>query len=138
MDPRLMALLDGIVPPRGDLPGAGGLDLQGAVMADARGSGREEDLHAILGELPEGIGSMSPLERDACLRAVAERAPIPFASVVNMVYTAYYTDPRVLHALEQRTGYQASPPQPNGYRLASFDDQLLERARQRAPMWRRA
>lgn len=138
MDDRLAALLDGIVPPRSDLPGAGGLGLDQAVTADARESGRVGDLDSVLAMLPEGIARMSPLARDGCLREVAEAAPMAFASVVNMAYTAYYTDPRVLRALQERTGYQASPPQPNGYRLPSFDDQVLERARQRAPMWRRA
>ena len=74
----------------------------------------------------------------ALLRTIADVLPRPFTSVINMAYTAYYTDPRVLHALQSRTGYQATPPQPAGYQLAEFDTALLERVRARPPLWRRA
>lgn len=137
-DARLPWLLDGIVPPRDELPGAGGLGLGEAVIADAEGSARRADLDAILSSLPEGSVECSPGERDALLRQVESEHRVAFQSVVNMAYTAYYTDPRVLHALQQRTGYQAAPPQPHGYALDSFDEQLIERVRQRPAMWRRA
>lgn len=137
MDSRLIALLDGIVPPRDDLPGAGGLMLGDAVIADAQENSRVADLEEILGSLPEGCAELSPVERDALLRQVEAQHPRAFQSLVNMAYTAYYTDPRVLHALQQRTGYQASPPQPGGYVLDGFDERLLERVRQRPAMWRR-
>lgn len=137
MDPRLPALLDSVIPPREDLGGAGGLGLADAVVADAQGTSRGRDLILVLGLLPEGFEDLAVSDRHACLQGVAEQHPRPFATVVNMVNTAYYTDPRVLHALQARTGYQASPPQPQGYALEQFDELMLQRVRQRGPMWRR-
>ena len=142
--PALIALLDGIIPPRPgtdsspDLPGAGGLGLAPAVLADAAASQRQADLDEVLSHLPEDITDLDPLARDAVLRTIADAHPRPFASVINMAYTAYYTDPRVLHALQARTGYQATPPQPGGYDLDAFDPALLDRVRTRPPLWRRA
>ena len=144
MTPDLIALLDGIIPPRPatgaapDLPGAGGLGLAAAVLDDAAASNRQADLDEVLGRLPAGFTDLDPRAREAALRTVADALPRAFASVINMAYTAYYTDPRVLHALQARTGYQATPPQPGGYPLDEFDPALLERVRTRPPLWRRA
>ncbi len=137
MDSRLPALLDSIVPPRDHLAGAGGLGLAGAVVADAQGTSRDHDLAVVLAALPVGFENLPAPDSYACLQAVEDQYPKSFATVVNMVNTAYYTDSRVLQALEARTGYQASPPQPQGYVLEQFDEQMLQRVRQRAPMWRR-
>lgn len=134
----LIALLDGIVPPRDDLAGAGGLGLADAVLADASASERTGDLEAILDRVPAGFASLDGVAREAALRAIADRAAREFASVVNLAYTAYYTDPRVLHALQARTGYLAGPPQPEGYRLDGFDEAMVQRVRERGPIWRRA
>jgi hypothetical protein len=142
--PALIALLNGIIPPRPatgtspGLDGAGDLGLAPAVLADAAASQRQADLAQILTRLPADIADLDPHAREVVLRALAEELPRPFASVINMAYTAYYTDPRVLHALQRRTGYQATPPQPGGYDLAAFDPALLERVRTRPPLWRRA
>jgi len=56
------------------------------------------------------------------------------------VYTAYYTDPRVLAQIHAATGYNAVPPQPQGYALepfGAFDESLLEPVREMQPIWRR-
>jgi hypothetical protein len=137
MDPRLPSLLDSVIPPRDHLAGAGGLGLADAVAADAQEASRGRDLGLVLSLLPEGFASLPDADRYACLQSVAEQHPRSFATVVNMVNTAYYTDSRVLQALQARTGYRASPPQPQGYALEQFDEQMLQRVRQREPMWRR-
>lgn len=135
-DPRLEAVLDTIVPARGEIPGAGGLGLGSSVLADARANGTVADLVAVLDLLPTEFADLDALARESALRTIEESEPEAVASVVNMAYTAYYTQPRVLEGISERTGYNPGPPQPSGYVLDPFDPALLEPVLERAPLWR--
>lgn len=135
-DPRLAAVLDTIVPARGGIEGAGGLGLAGSVLADAQANDTVADLIAVLDALPSQFASLDAGARESALRAIEATDPESVASVVNMVYTAYYTQPHVLAGISERTGYNPGPPQPSGYVLDSFDPTLLEPVRERSPLWR--
>lgn len=133
---QLDAVLDTIVPPRGELPGAGGLGLTAAVVADATTTGHLDDIAVVLRELPLDFIASQPSVRESALRDIERFAPQSFAMVVNMVYTAYYTLPQVLTGISERTGYNPGPPQPSGYSMTPFDAELLAPVRDRAPLWR--
>lgn len=133
---QLDAVLDTIIPARGELPAAGTLGLASAVMTDARTSGHLEDIVMVLEALPADFVAREPSARELVLRDIERSVPQAFAMVVNMVYTAYYTQPKVLAGISERTGYNPGPPQPRGYTLAPFDDALLAPVRDRAPLWR--
>jgi hypothetical protein len=135
-DSKLTAVLDALVPSRGDLPGAGELGLASAVVEDARDTGQLEILEGFLSRLPDDFDSSDVGKREQMLRSIESDNPGDFGSVVNMAYTAYYTDPRVLGDLSERTGYNPGPPQPDGYVLEAFDPQLLDPVRGRPPIWR--
>ena len=135
-DVRLELVLDTIVPPRGELPGAGSLGLAHAVLDDARATGHLDDVTAVLEALPADFADQDPQTRETTLRAIERATPQAFAMVVNMAYTAYYTQPQVLAGISARTGYNPGPPQPSGYHLEPFDERLLTPVRDRAPLWR--
>ena len=133
----LRAVLDRLLPAYDDLPGAGGMDLDDAVVTDATGwqPGRAA-LPRVLASLPDDFVDRDEPGQVAALRGVESQHGEAFGVVVNLAYNAYYTDERVRAMIERRTGYAARPPQPRGYELPPFDESVLERARTRAPFWR--
>ena len=138
-DSVLSAVLDTVLPPNGELPGAGGLGLaasyrQGAAQAPHLGASAA----AVLVALPEGFVGSATEEREAVLRRAEEEDPQSFAALLNLAYNAYYTDQRVLERIESLTGYAARPPQPEGYELEPFDERVLAQVKERAPFWREA
>ena len=72
--------------------------------------------------------------REDVLRAVEEAEPAFFAALVEHTYRGYYTYPRST----PRSATQSRPPQPLGYQLAPFREELLTLQRGREPFWRRA
>jgi hypothetical protein len=140
----LAAVLDRIVPPNGDVPGAGALGVGDAIERTLAGSAPLRRL--ILDGLvevdvaagPAGFAVFDTAARDELLRAVEAAHPAFFAALVNHAYRGYYTHPTVLQDLERATGYPARPPQPLGHAIEPWDEGLLARQRQRAPFWRRA
>ena len=134
----LTAVLDTLIPPRADVPGAGELGLAGKVDAELAGAPgvRRAYLDGLLaieaaGERP--FGDLDIAEREAALRAVEAAHPAFFTALVEHAYRFYYTDPRV----QRVVGPTAGPPQPLGHELPAFDERLLTIQRKREPFWRR-
>lgn len=133
------AILDRLLPPHEDLPGAGAMGLAPAVATEAaRYPVLGDALSTVLTGLPGDFSGLDGQAQDEALRALEAAQPEAFAGLVNLAYNAYYTDGRVLRLIERRTGYEARPPQPLGYELAPFDESVLAQVRQRAPFWRKA
>ena len=122
----LPRILDLLLPANGELPGAGALGLAVPVQAEALARPH----------LAELLDRRVPDE--PALRALEAERPDAFAALVELVYVAYYTDPRVLAHLEAATGYPARPPQPHGHPLEPFDERVLATVRARTPHYRRA
>lgn len=133
----LDAVLDRLLPPYEELQGAGAMGLGAEVVtAAAQSANLDEPAARVLAALPDGFME-APLDvKDEVLIDVQAADPAAFAAMLNLAYNAYYTDPRVLRAIELRTGYAARPPQPEGYHLEPFDQSLLAQVRTRAPLWR--
>jgi hypothetical protein len=66
------------------------------------------------------------------LRPIESQHRTAFARLVSGVLTAYYEEAEVLESF----GWRGTPPHPEGYPLAAFDDQLLGPVRERMPFWR--
>ena len=122
-------LLDVLIPSFEGLPGAGSLGLAGSVASDALANPR---FAAALQRVLDALGSSTKPFGESDVRTVEEHNPEAFADVINLAYTNYYTDARVLAVVERHTGYRAAPPQPTGYELAPFDPALLENVVRRA------
>jgi hypothetical protein len=134
----LAAVLDRLLPPHQELAGAGSLGLgakleEEANLVPANGQAMLE----VLQRLPADFVKRTGDEQDELLRAVEAEMPATFFSLIVMAYNAYYTDGRVLKVIERLTGYEARPPQPQGYVLEPFDERILEKVKQRQPFYRR-
>jgi hypothetical protein len=131
----MRAIMDRLVPPVDDLPGAGTMGLLAQVETMAA---RHRPFHlALLRMLEEVAADAFPQAgpaQDSAIRAFEQAEPGVFKTVLEVVYLAYYGDERV----HRRIGWRSGPVQPRGFTLPPFDEAILETARQRAPFWRRA
>jgi len=130
----LKAVLNEIIPPRGELPGAGDLDV-GARIEQTMGASlalRRLFLDGLAElEIGEFLG-LRPTSRVEALRKVEQEQSAFFVALVEHAYRGYYTLPEVHAAI----GY-VGPPQPRGGVLPPFDARLLDAQRRREPFWRR-
>jgi hypothetical protein len=128
--------MDRLVPPVDDLAGAGTMGLLADVETMAA---RHPPFHRALLRMLEDIAADAiPAQagpaQDFAIRAFERAEPAAFKTVLEVVYLAYYGDARV----HRRIGWRTGPVQPRGFTLPPFDEAILETARQRAPLWRRA
>jgi hypothetical protein len=131
----LAAVMDRLVPPVDDLPGAGALGLAGTVESlAARHPPYGGALRAAMARLAgsDFLESAGPVQ-DERLRDLERSDTATFAAVLDLVYLAYYGDARV----HRRIGWRGGPLQPAGFELAPFDEAVVETVRRRAPFWRR-
>lgn len=130
----LTALMDRLVPPIDDLPGAGTMGLLVEVEAMA---GRHAPYRRALLHVADALGtsSFSGLDgaaQDAALSRFEKAEPVTFEAVRALVYLAYYGNERV----HRRIGWRGGPLQPHGFTLPPFDELVLETTRKRQPLWR--
>lgn len=134
----LAALLATVLPPRAGVPGGGDDLIVASVLADAEAGVAGTALDEVLGRLPAEFATGSADDRERAFSAVEAEDPVSAAAVVGLAYTAYYTDSRVLEALEREHGYNAGPPQPAGYDLPTFPVERLWRTdADHRPLWRK-
>jgi hypothetical protein len=131
----LRAVMDRLVPPIDDLPGAGTMGLLDAVEAMASA---HPPFHLALLALLDGLpanefGRLAGADQDKAIGRFETAHPAPFSAALELVYLAYYGDPRV----HGRIGWRTGPLQPGGFAVPPFDEAILEKARQRRPFWRR-
>jgi hypothetical protein len=137
----LKSVLNRLIPPRSDLPGAGDLDVGASIERSMAGSARLRRL--LLDGLTEiDISSdrehrvpfveLDPAIQTSVLEHVESTRPAFFVALIEHTYRGYYTLP----AVHQAIGHDSRPPQPLGYRLPPFDPALLDRQRVRLPFWR--
>jgi hypothetical protein len=131
----MRAVMDRLVPPVDDLPGAGTMGLLGEVEAMAqRHAPYGQALLHFVAALAAGFPADAGPAQDSAIAAFERAQPAVFQAVLEVVYLAYYAEPRV-HA---RIGWRTGPIQPRGFSLPPFDDAILEATRRRAPFWRQA
>lgn len=133
----LTLVLDTLLPGDGPWPVAHAVDLAAAVRADVEGD-PDRQIDVVLAALPPGFAAADAAVREAMLRAIEASHAAAFERLVTLAYTAYYIEPSVRAVIEAETGYENRPPQPLGYALDPFDEDLLDKQRQRAPFWRPA
>ena len=138
----LDAVLDRIIPPQENRPGAGSLGIGDFVEGVAVGEPGltrlfVQGLAAIeIAAAERGAGGFAALSgeaRDETLRAVEQANADFFDQLVLQVYNGYYSNLTVFETI----GYTLpSTPQP-GVKLELLDETLLEAQRQRPPFWTR-
>ena len=134
----LEAVLDRLVPPVDDLPGAGGLGLASRIITAAEGIVRfGEALGAVEAGLAAELdnrdfAALDAAQQTAILQSVERELPAAFATFVQLTYLVYYGDRRV----HQRIGWSPGGVQPQGFELPPFEESILDAIRQREPFWR--
>lgn len=137
----LAQIMDLIVPPDGDFPGAGGLGMAETLENASQRYGRlRSGLLSVLDALSldmaarveGGFAALDSERQIAALNTVETNLPVQFAEFVELVYETYYTDDRV----HSRIGWVGRPPQPEGFELEPWDPSILENVRVREPFWR--
>jgi hypothetical protein len=138
----LTAVLDTLVPPAGDFPGAGAVALdhvlgRAAASPDlasrlARGLRMVDEAARSRGDA--GFARLDADARETVLRGV-ERADADFFDVlVRQTYDGYYGHPTIV----ARLGLEPGPLHPRGHRIEARDAPDLERVIARGPLYRRA
>ena len=136
------AVLDRVVPPEGEMPGAG----EAALEYVDRAVGSRGDYRRLWGDGLARIETASWSrhgrrfvelagdERDGVLTLVDTGEPRFLQSLVRQTYIGYYSNPRVVALL----GLEARPPQPKGHHLEQGSLDGLEKVRRRGTVWRAA
>ena len=130
----LRAVMDRLVPAVDDLPGAGTMGLLDRVEAMA---GAHHPFHfallALLGGLPAAtFAGLAGADQDKAIARFETAHPAVFNAALEVVYLAYYADPRV----HGRIAWRGGPLQPDGFTLPPFDEAILDKGRRRPPFWR--
>lgn len=137
----LTRVMDLIIPPDGEFPGAGGLGLaerleQSSLRYGRLRSGLLTVLDAmsldIASRIEGGYAALDEERQIVALATVESDLPVQFSEFVELVYETYYTDSRVY----ERIGWAGRPPQPEGFDLEPWDPSILETIRKREPFWR--
>ena len=138
----LKAVLNRLVPPGGNFPGAGDLDLIDHLDHVACASPRARRMFlegvrqiALESERRHGkeFEALASGEQDAVLRHVETGHRPFFEAFVGEVYQAYYSHPTVVALL----GLDARPPQPLGHALPLFDAAIMRSTAGRAAIYRK-
>ncbi len=137
----LAVVIDRLLPPVDELPGAGEMGLAPEVEQRAR---RHRPLRSALIAIMDalsmdlaahasgGYRALSEEQQVDALRQVEEAIPEQFSQFMQLVYTIYYMQPEV----HERIGWPGGAIQPDGFEVEPFDESILETARQRQPFWR--
>jgi len=121
-----------LIPGEGSFPSAGELDLGELVQVEARFAAAVVEIM----EAAEGLEKLNAEARVERLAEIEAARPEAFGTFVVAVYSAYYTHPLALRAVEAETDYKSVPPQPGGYALQPFDPTILSIPGAREKLWR--
>ena len=136
----LDAVLDRIIPPQDNRPGAGSLGIGDFVESVAAGEpgltrmfvqGLAAIEIAASEQAPNGYAAMSNEQKDETLRSVEASHAGFFEQLVLQVYNGYYTNLTVFESI----GYTLPSVPESGAKLELLDENLLEAQRQRPPFW---
>jgi hypothetical protein len=128
----LSAVLNRLIPAEGTMPAAGQIGLASyidGVLADAPHL-RQPILDIVHDVALAGTDAQSPEALDALLVRLEQTRPEAFASMINAVYTGYYSHPTVLQAIGwTHPGDEADTSE-------TLDLALLDGVKSRGPIYR--
>jgi hypothetical protein len=130
----LSSILDRIIPPVDDLAGAGGLDLESELHRMSTEHTKYTGvMEQAIGEISNSLSSGEPDQNELtnAIEQLEKSNPQLFTLLLELVYLAYYSDPRV----HERIGWKTGPLQPDGFPMEPWDESVLEKTRKREPFW---
>ena len=132
---RLMqSILDLLIPPIENLAGAGGLNLEDELHRMSTEHSKytgviDRSIDTITSILAStGLNSQVTSE---VIQQFESSDPRLFELLLEIVYTAYYSDTRV----HKRIGWKSGALQPEGHPMPPWDESILDRVRKRKPFW---
>jgi len=140
---RMTVAMDRLIPPVESMLGAGSLGLVDKVEElagdhERYGHAIAHFLHELAANLSsdheDGLSALNEGQQDELLQKIEASIPTQFSIMLEVVYLAYYSDPRV----HTRIGWRTGPLQPHGFDLPPFDESILDSIRTRQPFWRTA
>ena len=135
--PRLLqSILDLLIPPIENLAGAGGLNLEDELHRMSTEHSKytgviDRSIDTITSILAStGLNSQVTSE---VIQQFESSDPELFELLLEIVYTAYYSDTRV----HERIGWKSGALQPDGHPMPPWNESILEIVRKREPFWTR-
>ena len=138
----LTGVINRIIPPKDDMPGAGSLGIA-VFIEDA--AAPPPSLTRLFNEglaqismapgqgLERGFESLSNAAKDDLLRSIEAANPVFFDQLVLQTYNGYYTNSEVFKLI----GYEVPKPAPPGSHPELLDASLLDQQRNREPFWKK-
>jgi hypothetical protein len=130
----LISVLDCLIPPIDDLAGAGGLDLESELHRMSNEHTKYEGvMPKAIDEISNSLSSGEPdnNELTEAISQLEKSSPQLFTLLLELVYLAYYSDPRV----HERIGWKTGALQPDGFPMEPWDESVLDTVRKREPFW---
>jgi len=130
----MQSILDLLIPPIENLAGAGGLNLEDELHRMSTEHSKytgviDRSIDAITSMLPStGLNSQVTSE---VIQQFESSDPRLFGLLLEIVYTAYYSDTRV----HERIGWKSGALQPEGHPMPPWDESILDIVRKRKPFW---
>ena len=135
MNPSQTSFVAGLLPGNDAWPCAGDLPLEAEInRLAAQDEASSLAWRTIAGWTLPDRSQAEDLHRE--LQGRQSEDPVTFQHGLLLVYSAYYSHPSVLALIEQRCGYAARPPQPQGHPVVLAGPDRLPSTVGAAPMWR--
>lgn len=138
----LTAVLNRIIPPKDELPGAGNLGVGAYIektvsattsMTRLFNEGLAHISVAAGQSSAKAFDGLTDAAKDELLRSVESAHPAFFDQLVLQTYNGYYTNPEVFKII----GYEVPKLAPPGSQPEQLDTSLLDQQRQRDPFWKK-
>jgi len=138
----LTAVINRIIPPNENMPGAGDLGIgayienvaaANSVLTRLFNDGLAEISVAAGQRSTEVFNGLSDQSKDELLRVVETAHPAFFDQLVLQTYNGYYTNPEVFKAI----GYELPDPPKPGDQPELLDVSLLDQQHRREPFWKK-
>lgn len=133
---RIENLLEILIPASDGHPSAAEAISSESLIADVSRLYDYSLIEKMLSTLPDNLAEMDVDLAESEVSKCESSFPKEFAMLLNAVYIAYYESPAVLRRVNEKTGYNTSPPQPAGYSLEEFEASLLINVKNRKPFWK--
>ena len=138
----LTCVINRIIPPKDNMPGAGSLGIAGFIENVAANTtsltrlfneGLAQIAVAAGPDFTSAFESLSDTAKDDLLRSIEAVNPTFFDQLVLQTYNGYYTNSEVFKLI----GYELPKLAPPGAHPALLDESLLDHQRNREPFWKK-
>ncbi|MFL2664804.1 MAG: hypothetical protein ACJ0G8_02440 [Dehalococcoidia bacterium] len=128
-DSKLIEILNIIIPPIDNLPGAGDLNLFNEIT---RMTSEHERYSNVIKNTIEIINKSKKTKLIEKISSFESEKPELFSLFLEIIYIAYYSNRKV----QNRIGWRLGPLQPQGFEIKEWDEKILDKVKQRKEFWK--